>query len=97
MFLRHLQAFKPPNTVNGILAHAEALKLQHRGDRFVAVSTILSGEFNDSFAQLFTIWIDDRSIPLSCANLTNNPASKTLRDVMRFHCMQNGLTSASRA
>src|ERR1700722_2304417 len=78
LFLRHLKALLPPQTVYSLAIHAPAFTPQKHRDEAIAVSRMLTNQFQHSCHETLFFFILLRSVTLRAPRLAQNLAGPTL-------------------
>ena len=78
LFLGDFQPFAPPDPFDPLVVHVPACVVQQARHHPIAVSPILTGQFDDIFGEALFVGSSLRNLTLGGAVLTENPAGATL-------------------
>jgi hypothetical protein len=97
LFLRNLQPFTPPDTLNTFVIHVPPTVLEQRSDPAVAIATEPSCKVGDVTRQEFMIIRDIRPQALCCPWLSEDPAGFAFRNLEYPTYMIDTLAATRRA
>ena len=97
LFLRHFEAFSPPESFDSFVIHRPAFSAQEPGDAPIPIPPILRGQLDEARDQPGFVVRDDRPMPVRRPRLTEHSASPPLRDAQPVLHMHHGWASSGRA
>ena len=92
-----LEGILPPHCVHAIFPHAPAIASQQSRHRAVPIPPVRLSQCDDPRAELLSIVIRPRPVPLSGPNLSNHPTRSTVGHTEHRHGVLHSFAPTGRA